>query len=77
MYLFLTISTTLVDISSHTGVGILGTNVTLSTQKELDILFGGVKNYIGKNVKMLAINNIKKIVVDSLPEGTRDIVINC
>lgn len=46
---FFTISTTLVDIRSHTGVGVLGTNVTLGTQKELDILFGGVEN--GRNTR--------------------------
>jgi hypothetical protein len=40
----LTISTTLVDVGGH-GLGdVLGTNVALSTQQELDILFGGVKN---------------------------------
>jgi hypothetical protein len=40
----LTISTALVDVSSHGLGNILGTNVALSTQQELDIFFGRVKD---------------------------------
>lgn len=44
LFMILTIRATLVNIRQHVDVDILGANVRLSRQEELDILFGGVKD---------------------------------
>lgn len=44
IFCLLTISTALVDIGGHALGDVLGTNVALSAQKELNVFLGGAKN---------------------------------